>query len=197
MTGPVFTRDDGKLGRFTLRPVDPMADVELVHSWLTDPKAVFWGMSDAAVGTVERYLREIAVSSGRDAFLGSREGTPVFLLERYDPEVEGIGTIFPVSEGDVGMHVLVAPADTPVHGLTGAVMVTIMEFLFSDPAAARVVVEPDVRNRPVHVLNARVGFQELATVPLGGKQALLSTCTRSQFHATRPATAGRYRREER
>jgi RimJ/RimL family protein N-acetyltransferase len=81
------------------------------------------------------------------------------------------------------MHFLVAPADRPVHGFTHAVIVTVMELLFSDPAVRRVVVEPDVRNRAVHALNAAVGFRVSGPVILPDKEVLLSMCTREQYEA--------------
>ena len=28
----------------TLRPLDPLKDAELLHGWVTDPKAAFWMM---------------------------------------------------------------------------------------------------------------------------------------------------------
>lgn len=184
MTDIVFTRDDAALGRFDVRPVDPDADAVLLHEWLTHPKSVFWQQQDASVAEIRGYFRDIADSPSRDAFLGMREGTPCFLAERYDPAADEIATVYPATDGDTGMHFLMPPADTPVHGLTRAVLLTVMELLFADPAVSRVVVEPDVRNHAVHAVNARAGFTELATVPLGGKQALLSMCTRAQFQAS-------------
>ena len=62
------------------------------------------------------------------------------------------------------MHVLVAPPpDAP--GRTGsprAVMRAVMEFVFADPRARRVVVEPDERNEAIARKNAEVGFVEHA-----------------------------------
>lgn len=184
MTGIAFSRTDATLGQFDVRPVDPIADAELLHGWLTHPKSAFWLMQDASVADVRRYFDDITVAEGREAFLGHCEGKPGFLVERYDPATDEIATVYPTTPGDVGMHVLVSPSDDPVRGFTRAVIVTVMELLFSDPTVTRVVVEPDVRNRAVHAVNARAGFTELATVPLGEKQALLSTCTRAQFHAS-------------
>jgi RimJ/RimL family protein N-acetyltransferase len=60
-----------------------------------------------------------------------------------------------------------------------------MELLFSDPRTHRVVVEPDVRNKAVHAVNAAAGFRVLATVSLPGKDAYLSTCTREQYDLAR------------
>ena len=52
-----------------------------------------------------------------------------------------------------------------------------------NPAARRVVVEPDVRNTAVHALNEAVGFVPDGPVVKPEKEALLSFCTRDQFEA--------------
>lgn len=184
-----FTRTDPALGEFALRPVDPATDTELLHRWLTHPKSAFWLMSKATVEEVRREYETIAARPDHAALLGSHNGTPAFLVERYDPASE-LGGLYPVRPGDVGMHFLVAPTGTPVHGFTRAVIVTVMELLFADPATARVVVEPDIHNRAVHALNAYVGFQVVGTVRLPRKVALLSLCTREQFLAARARNAG-------
>ncbi|MGW1072861.1 GNAT family N-acetyltransferase [Streptomyces sp. NPDC002537] len=181
MTETVYTRTDERLGEFTVRPLDPDADAALLHGWVTHPKAAFWMMEDADVAEVARVYREIAGHPHHDAFVGSLNGRPVFLAERYDPaQVELVGLYEP-EEGDTGMHFLCAPSDTPVHGFTRAVITTVMAWLFDSPATRRVVVEPDVRNTAVHALNAAVGFEALRTVQKPEKEALLSVCTRDQF----------------
>jgi RimJ/RimL family protein N-acetyltransferase len=168
---------------FSVRPVEPAADATLLHGWVTHPKAAFWQMQDADVARVEREYRAIADSPTHDAYLGLHEGRPAFLMERYDPAHDPVGEAYDVQDGDVGMHFLVAPTDRPIHGFTRAVIGAVMELLFADPATRRVVVEPDVRNRAVHALNAAVGFREVGEVALPAKRALLSICTREQFEA--------------
>lgn len=178
----VFARDAGELGWLTLRPVEPDADAPMLHGWLTHPKAVFWPAGPDVVDVATTY-REIDASAWHDAFVGMRDGDPAFLVERYDPAHDELGETYEVRDGDVGMHFLLAPTDRPLHGFSRAVIATIMAFLFSDPAVSRVVVEPDVRNVAVHALNAAVGFREVDVVAVSGKQALLSICTREQYHA--------------
>ncbi|SDZ29709.1 Protein N-acetyltransferase, RimJ/RimL family [Micromonospora pattaloongensis] len=180
----VFTRTDERLGKFTVRPVDPFGDAALLHRWVTHPKSAYWLMQDADEAAVVREYATIAARPDHDAFLGLHEGRPAFLVERYDPGRE-LGGVYDVQPGDVGMHFLVAPTDTPVHGFTRAVIVTVMELLFADPATRRVVVEPDVRNTAVHALNAYVGFRVVDTVRLPTKDAYLSICTRDQYEASR------------
>ncbi|SEG79641.1 Protein N-acetyltransferase, RimJ/RimL family [Actinacidiphila yanglinensis] len=169
---------------FTFRPVDPPADADLLHTWVTDPKAPFWLMSDASRYDVERAYADIAQAPYQDAFIGSSEGRPVCLLERYDPARVELAGLYDAQPGDLGMHFLVAPADRPVHGFTRAVIAAVMAELFADPGVRRVVVEPDVRNTAIHTLNATVGFEVVGRLRKPEKEALLSVCTREAYEAT-------------
>ncbi|TCC00340.1 N-acetyltransferase [Micromonospora zingiberis] len=183
MTRLVHTRHDPRLGEFALRTLDVAADTPLLHRWVTHPKAAFWLMQDADEARVAEEYQRIAAHPHHDAFLGLWRGEPAFLAERYDPsQVELVG-LYPAQPGDVGMHFLCAPTQAPVHGFTRAVLTTVMSWLFADPAAARVVVEPDVRNTAVHALNAAVGFEVIGPISKPEKQALLSICTRARFLA--------------
>ncbi|WP_406402229.1 acetyltransferase [Streptomyces sp. NBC_00879] len=174
---------------FTVRPLDPFADAELVHGWVTHPKAAFWLMQEAKLQDVEREYMAISAHEHHHAFIGLKDGEPVFLMERYDPaHVELVG-LYDARPGDVGMHFLVAPTDTPVHGFTRAVITAVMETLFADEATKRVVVEPDVRNKAVHALNEAVGFVPEREIKKPEKDALLSFCTRAQFEAARGVAA--------
>ncbi|QYC37850.1 Lysine N-acyltransferase MbtK [Nonomuraea coxensis DSM 45129] len=183
MSEIIFTRTDERIGELTVRPLDLGADAELLHGWVTHPKAAFWMMQDADLARVVAEYRRIEADPYHDAFLGLAGGRPAFLVERYDPAHVELAGLYDAEEGDVGMHFLCAPADTPVHGFTLAVITTVMELLFSDPACRRVVVEPDVRNTAVHALNAAVGFEVVGPVTKPEKEALLSVCTRDRFRS--------------
>ncbi|HEX3813504.1 MAG TPA: GNAT family N-acetyltransferase [Mycobacteriales bacterium] len=184
MTRIFFTRADARLGEFAVRAVDPAADAILLHGWLTHPKSAFWMMQDATVSDVQRQFAAVVAAATYDAFLGLHNGRPAFLVERYDPAHSEIAEVYERRPGDTGMHFLVAPTDQPVHGFTRAVITTVMELLFADPAVQRVVVEPDVRNQAIHALNAAMGFHIVDTVALTGKEAHLSICSRAEFTAS-------------
>ncbi|MEU9392569.1 GNAT family N-acetyltransferase [Streptomyces sp. NPDC048324] len=173
---------------FTFRPLDPLKDAELLHSWVTHPKAAFWMMQDARLEDVERAYREIAADEHHHALLGlDADGVPAFLMERYDPAHRELVGLYEPLPGDVGMHFLTPPTDTPVHGFTRAVITAVMAHLFEDPAVRRVVVEPDVANKAVHALNAAVGFVPEREIQKPEKKALLSFCTRERFEQAMPA----------
>ncbi|MFG3379758.1 GNAT family N-acetyltransferase [Streptomyces sp. NPDC047999] len=169
------------VGRLTVRPLDPRADADVLHRWVTHPKAAYWMMQDARPEDVESEYLRIAAHEHHHALLGLHDGEPAFLMEHYDPRhVELVGLYEP-QPGDVGMHFLVAPSDTPIHGFTLAVITTVMRELFADPATRRVVVEPDIANTAVHRLNEAVGFVPVEKITKPEKEALLSFCTREQF----------------
>jgi RimJ/RimL family protein N-acetyltransferase len=166
---------------FTFRTVDPLKDGELLHSWVTHPKAAYWMMQDAKLEDVERAYMEIAADEHHHALLGLRAGEPVFLMEKYDPAHRELVGLYEPRPGDVGMHFLTPPTDVPVHGFTRSVITAVMRHLFEDPAVARVVVEPDVSNTAVHALNEAVGFVPEREIQKPEKKALLSFCTRESF----------------
>ncbi|MGW7378468.1 GNAT family N-acetyltransferase [Streptomyces sp. NPDC054794] len=166
---------------FTFRPLDPLKDAELLHGWVTHPKAAFWMMQDARLEDVERAYMEIAADEHHHALLGLLDGEPAFLMERYDPAHRELVGLYEPEPGDVGMHFLVPATQAPVHGFTRAVITAVMARLFEDPATRRVVVEPDVRNKAVHALNAAVGFVPEREIRKPEKDGLLSFCTREGF----------------
>lgn len=174
----------------SLRPLDPLKDAELLHTWVTHPKAAFWMMQDARLEDVERAYMEVAADEHHHALLGLQDGVPAFLMEKYDPVHRELVGLYEPQPGDVGMHFLVPATDTPVHGFTRAVITAVMDELFADPRTRRVVVEPDVTNKAVHALNEAVGFVAEREIQKPEKRALLSFCTRPQYLAARAASRG-------
>ena len=150
---------------FTFRCVDAAADAPLLHSWVTQPYASFWGMLSSTVDGV---------------------------VEEYRPSESPLAGVYAVQDGDIGMHLLVAPpSGGPQPGYTAAVMDAVLDRLFQKPGVERVVVEPDARNAKIHVLNGRLGFQPAGVVALPDKEALLSFCTREDYLAARAALRNR------
>jgi len=173
---------------FTFRCVDAVSDGPLLHSWVTQPYAAFWGMQSATVEAVVKEYSKIQATGHHHAVLGLDGGVPAFLMEEYLPSSSPLAAAYAAQHGDIGMHLLVAPpSGAPRPGYTTAVMDAVLERLFLDPGVERVVVEPDARNAKIHVLNERLGFQPAGIITLPDKEALLSFCTRSDYHAARAA----------
>ncbi|MFI2103660.1 GNAT family N-acetyltransferase [Isoptericola sp. NPDC019693] len=178
----------------TIEAVDAARDAATVQAWLAHPASAFWQMGHLDVAGVRDYLADVADHPHQDGWLGRVDGVPAFYAETYDPARVLLVGVHDAAPGDVGMHLLVAPppedpADrTP--GLTDAVMAAVVRFCLAPEgrAGARVVVEPDVRNRAIAAKNAAAGFRVLRDVEIdeGGhtKRAALSVCTRADFAAS-------------
>jgi len=170
--------------RLTIEPLELPRDLATLHAWVTHPRSVFWGMQGASVDEVHTEYARIADDPHHEALLGRADGSPVFLMERYDPLHSPLADLPELLPGDVGMHLLVAPTDTPVPGFTAAVMRRVIVECFADPAVARVVVEPDIRNDRIAALNEAVGFRVVRPVGLPDKTAAFSVCTRTDFECS-------------
>ncbi|MDY6942939.1 MAG: GNAT family N-acetyltransferase [Pseudomonadota bacterium] len=183
LNAPQLLRRTDPLGEFALRRLAPEGDAEQVQRWTREPYARYWGMLDSSVSDVAAFYAQLNTKPGCAAYLGLFNGEPSFLVERYDPATDPVGGCYCVRPGDVGMHLLIAPTDEPLHGFSLAVMRTVMAYLFSRPETRRVVVEPDWRNHKIHALNRRVGFVHRQVVQMGEKTAYLAFCTRRQYDA--------------
>ncbi|MDO9454895.1 GNAT family N-acetyltransferase [Nocardioides sp.] len=172
----------------TLEPLDVDEHGCRLHRWVTHPRSAFWMMQDATPAEVVADYRLVEEHPHHDAWLGRVDGEPAFLAETYDPVLApevGLADLPELRPGDLGMHVLVAPTDSPRRGFTRGVFGAVMAHCFADAAVERVVVEPDVRNERIAVLNEEAGFVVERVLDLPGKQAALSFCTRADWKAHR------------
>ncbi|MGV9794914.1 GNAT family N-acetyltransferase [Gordonia sp. NPDC003422] len=167
--------------------IDPQRDGATVHQWLVHPKAKYWDMLDSTETQVRDFLADNIAEAGDSDYglrIGYCDDAPEFMFELYNPltsDLAAPGTGYVHTEGDIGMHLLVAHSDRQLSGFTGNVMLFIMRTAFFEVGAARVVVEPDVRNTAVQNLNAAVGFRVDGDYPVADKIARLSYCTREDF----------------
>lgn len=164
-----------------LRPLDPEADAPLLQRWFAMDYARFWSMQDHSVSQVRDFYAALCGSGHAQAWLGSHQGRPAFLVECYDPAHDQIGEHYPVRPGDIGMHIFIGPPTQRIPGFSRDVFALVMRFLFDRLNAARVVVEPDANNAKIHALNLAMGFVYAGQARFREKTASLAFCTRAQF----------------
>lgn len=167
-------------GQFTLRPMQA-ADATLIHRWVTRDYARFWGMQNDTPEQVADFYHQLTARDPHAALIGCCNGEPAFLVECYRAREDEVGKHYPAQPDDYGMHILIAPAETPVREFSWQVFSTVMDYLFSRPEVSRVVVEPDVRNDKIHRLNKRAGFRYQHTIDMGHKTAWLAFCQRDDY----------------
>ncbi|MFC9029225.1 GNAT family N-acetyltransferase [Streptomyces arboris] len=168
-------------GVVRLVPVDPAADAELLHGWVTEERARFWGMADHTREQVQEIYAFVDSLPTHHAYLALRDGVPAALFQTYEPDADPVGECYDVQPGDFGIHLLIAPAEGEgaVKGYTDALLTAFIGYVFSDPAHLRVVVEPDARNEKALARMVRVGFELGPEIEKPEKTARLAFLTRS------------------
>jgi len=179
----VHTADDPVLGRVEVAVLDPVADLEVIHRWVTAPTARFWGLGELTPQELSDLYAYVDSLSTHHAFLIRRDGLPIVLLQTYEPENDPLGEVYATEPGDVGIHFLLGDRGAPVRGFTTRVAHVIAGFLFSQPAVDRIVIEPDVGNDRA-VARARLfGFALGPQVELPGKSGQLAFLTREAWES--------------
>ncbi|MGR4882284.1 GNAT family N-acetyltransferase [Streptomyces sp. LARHCF249] len=156
---PVYSRLVEGFGTVTITPVDPAADSALIHSWVTEERARFWGMGEASRELVQEIYEDVDRRTTHHAFMVARDGERVALFQTYDCAEDRVAECYEVQAGDVGVHLMIGPSQGATRrGFTAALVGTFTAYLFSDPAARRIVAEPDARNTKAIALLERSGF---------------------------------------
>lgn len=147
-------------GTVRIRPLVPHADAGLVHGWVSQERASFWGMNGLTRDQVAEIYAHMDTLDTHHAFLVLREATPVALLQTYEPEADRVSECYDVQPGDIGVHLLLAPAgpEGGRPGWTSALLAVVASYVFRTLDRRRVVVDPDVRNDKAVARFLKQGF---------------------------------------
>ncbi|WP_341976331.1 GNAT family N-acetyltransferase [Microbacterium sp. LWO13-1.2] len=183
----VYTTDSPVLGSITFTVLDPVADLDVIHEWVTRPDSRFWGLAELSREDLRDLYLFVDGLPSHHAFLVRRDGVPIVLLQTYEPEHDPLGEVYDVQPGDAGIHFLLGGRGERVPGYTARVGGVIAEFLFARPEVDRIVVEPDIRNERAIDRIRRSGFTFGPEVELPDKTGQLAFLTREQWERMRSA----------
>lgn len=177
-------------GTVRVLPLDPAADAPLLHRWVSEERAAFWGMNGLTEQRVAEIYAHMDTLDTHHAYLVLKDGTPAALLQTYEPEADRVGACYPVEPGDIGIHLLLAPAAPggARSGWTGRLLTAVVTYVLLVLDRDRVVVDPDVANEKAVTRFLRQGFTagpvvvlpeiDLPDVYLPEKRARLAFLTR-------------------
>ncbi|WP_405600321.1 MULTISPECIES: GNAT family N-acetyltransferase [unclassified Streptomyces] len=155
----VYERTVEGFGTVRVAPVDPVADLDVIHGWVREERARFWGMEGASREQVRETYEHLDSLTTHHAHLVRLDGEPVALFQTYEPEADRVSECYEVEDGDIGVHFLIAPAaGGAVRGFTGALMTVLVAYALEGHGKRRIVVEPDARNTKAVALLERAGF---------------------------------------
>jgi RimJ/RimL family protein N-acetyltransferase len=149
-----------RFGTVRVLPLDPRADADVVHGWVSARRASFWGMNGLTRDQVAEIYAHLDTLDTHHAFLVVRDAEPVALLQTYEPDADRVGACYDVRPGDIGVHLLLAPAgpEGARPGWTTALLTVVTAYVFLVLGRQRVVVDPDVRNEKAIARFLRQGF---------------------------------------
>ncbi|WP_328872400.1 acetyltransferase [Streptomyces sp. NBC_00287] len=149
--------------------LDPQADAEVVHGWVSEERASFWGMNGLTREQVAEIYGHLDTLDTHHAFLVQRDGVPAALLQTYEPEADRVSECYDVEPGDIGVHLLLAPAgpEGARPGWTAGLVRAILSYVLIGLDRRRVVVDPDAANEKAIARFAKQGFEAgpLVTLP--------------------------------
>jgi acetyl CoA:N6-hydroxylysine acetyl transferase len=160
-------------GEFTLRPLDPVADVEMLHGWMNDPAvARFWEL-DGPVRRLVAHLDEQFAGAHSRPYLGLVDGDPMSYWELYRAYDDRLGAYYDARPADAGLHLLLGPARFRGIGLGRHLIEAVSRWQLDAPETSRVVAEPDVRNTASLRAFEQAGFRRTHDIDLPEKRAAL------------------------
>ncbi|MFI5992638.1 GNAT family N-acetyltransferase [Streptomyces sp. NPDC051362] len=147
-------------GVFRVLPLDPTVDCATIHAWASQERAAFWGMNELTVDQITSIYGELEELTTHHAFMVEKDGEPVALLQTYEPEADRVGECYEARPGDIGIHLLLAPAgpEGSHAGWTASLSAVIAAFVLRGLDRRRVVTDPDVRNQKAISRLLRQGF---------------------------------------
>ncbi|MGI5456126.1 GNAT family N-acetyltransferase [Streptomyces sp. CA-249302] len=147
-------------GAVRVLPLDAHADADVLHRWVREERAVFWGMNGLTRDQVAEIYAHMDTLDTHHAFLLVRDGEPVGLLQTYEPEADRVSECYEVRDGDIGIHLLLAPAREggARSGWSAALLTAVTSYVLLGLDRRRVVVDPDVRNERAVDRFLRQGF---------------------------------------
>jgi hypothetical protein len=174
-------------GTVRILPLDAKGDAELIHSWVSEERASFWGMNGLTADQVADIYAHMDTLDTHHAFLMVKDGTPAALFQTYEPEADRVSECYEVQPGDIGIHLLLAPPTATGGarpGWTAGLVAAITAYTFRTLGRRRIVVDPDVRNDKAIARFTKQGFDagpavvlpeiDLPEVYLPEKQAQLA-----------------------
>src|SRR5665213_259543 len=161
------------------------SDLTTIYEWVNLPYAKrFWQM-DGAKEILLKSFQELLQSDHAHSFIGLSGSRPICQADLYLASTDEVGRCYPSGQGDIGMHLLMAPRRLRGERyLSKRVMQAVLGFLFSYCFVENIVAEPDAHNEKACVLLQRSGFTFLGNYAMSVKLAAVYILNKSQFTGT-------------
>lgn len=168
-------------GALRFRSLDLKQDIAVIHQWVNRDYALPYWQLEGPLSYVKGVYQSILENPNGHSFIGLLNNERVCLVDVYQVLADELKAHVAARETDCGLHLLMAPVEQPVPGLTRQVLAAFLQYFFSFPQADRLYAEPDVRNyKSIRLLQAmRFSYQK--DITLSYKEAHLYVLERRVF----------------
>ncbi len=158
----------------TFRPLS-LADLSLLHDWLTRPHvAEWWGPPPSLTEVEQEFAPLVGERSTTRPYIVLGDGAPIGYIQSY--VAMGSGDGWWPDEWDPGVRGIdqfLAHADQLGHGLGTEMVRSFVELLLADPAVSHVQTDPAPSNRRAVRCYEKAGFRAVREVDTPDGLALL------------------------
>jgi RimJ/RimL family protein N-acetyltransferase len=183
----IFSRNIELIGKkISFRSLDLAKDTDLIHHWVNQPYALpFWQLEGNRERVYDLYYN-IQRNSNGHSYMGLLDDQPICQFDVYRVLADELHQFVVADENDCGFHLLMAPNENPLPGLTLMIVQSFLHYYFSFQEANRMYAEPDLTNRRSNRILQNIGFAYHHAIEMSYKTANLYSITKQQFHATYP-----------
>ncbi len=146
-------------------------------------RAGVWQMR-GSLGLLRACYQCIMQNPYAHSFIGLYQEKPICQFDLYKVAVDELSTLVTHEPQDCGFHLLMAPNEKPVHGLTHSLIKAFLDFYFGMPATGSMFAEPDAQNTKSIRLLENAGFSCIDIVEMSYKSAYVYSLTKESFYAT-------------
>lgn len=183
----IYSRPLDSIGKtISFRSFNLETDTGIIHEWVNQPYAIpFWQLDGDRNRVYDLYY-SIQRNSNGHSYLGLLDDKPICQFDVYRVLADELGNFISANENDCGFHLLMAPNEKPIPGLSIMIVESFLHYYFSFPQAWQIFAEPDLTNRRSNRILKELGFTYHHAIEMSYKTANLYSITKSQFHATYP-----------
>jgi RimJ/RimL family protein N-acetyltransferase len=178
----LFSKQVNRVKRkISFRSLQIQTDLPRIHEWVNQEYAHEYWQLNGAFSQLFTIYQCMEHNPFAQSFIGLLNDAMVCQFDVYSVFADELREHIDPEMHDSGFHLLMAPNERPIHGLTTSVVECFLHYYFSFSKARRMYAEPDVSNAKSIALLERCGFQRLKTIQMSYKKAHVYCLPREMF----------------
>jgi len=157
----------------SFRSLDVKKDLPVIHEWVNLPYSETYWQMNGHFSQLAAIYQCMEFNPYAHSFVGLLDGKMICQYDVYSVLADELREHIDATEDDCGFHLLMAPKEVPLKGLTKNIVSTFLEFYFSFPQAKKMYAEPDIENSRSILLLEKCGFKNSGIIKMSYKIAVV------------------------